>query len=291
MSNPRTRPSGPLSRVRAPLIGTLVLAGVAFAGVSWRSALEAPLREAASAALLTPAAIAAVTMMVLAVLLVRRTRRVRRQRTHSALVPVDGLPVGGAVQERDAGTAGEDTDTRTERVLRLQVHSLEQALGGQDQRLAEVVREGQRHAMLTVVALRQSLAHERGEIGLTRVEAALGRIGTAPSFTRPALTTGPSGTPPVAFAVPQPLRAELADSPAPMTVRPTIARTGTGTAVDTDLDCADGADHTAVVEDPATLAARATASPVPRVVRPVPALVRRETPHRSRRRLRRTVAA
>lgn len=224
----------------------------------------------------TAAATTVVLAGMLVVLLIAVVRRSRRQHTDDTLTGVEELPVSSAAQVRGLATSPVDvpvvdeTENHRERVLRLLVASLETALEGQDERVAEAAGEGKRAVLLTIASLRETLAEQSGEIALNRIEAALGRLGTAPVFDRPTLTTGPSGAHPVRLGVPQALVAPAVTDPG-----------ATGHASDsvpttvTDASMAEGLVADVPAEPPATpaqpVAAPAPVAPVQPVVKPVPA--------------------
>lgn len=230
-----------------------------------------------------------------AVLAVARGRRRRAARTREGLTWFDGLHVCTAAATRDTERPEPKEDRSVERVLRMQVASLERALEGQDERLAEAVREEHRKTLLTIAALRRTLGHEPGEVALNRLEAALARLGATPDFTRPALPEGRTGAPVVFLGAPQPLVhvAPAAASPAaPTTPEPTTpeptAPAAAPSASSADLDDRAVAVDVADAVDESRPDTAAEIAPRRPVVRPVPAPVRPAGPHRTRRRFRRT---
>lgn len=256
----------------------------------------------AGTALLVLVAGAALTVTV-------RGRRAQVERTRAALAWFEGLHVCTAVSTRNAVRAEGKEHRSVERVLRMQVASLERALEGQDERLAVSVREEHRKTLLTIAALRVTLDREPGEVVLNRLEAALARIGVTPDFTRPALPAGRTGAPVVFLGAPQPLvpasagagttdvgAATVADPVPPAAqddgVAPRVDEMAAPDAVPTqDLDAPaaalEEADRADGERRPDTAAEVAPSRPV---VRPVPAPVRPADPHQRRRRFRRSAA-
>lgn len=265
--------------------------------------------------------VAVVVLLVVVVsVAVRRGRRQRAELARAAMAWFDELPAGTAEVTRRAAARPEAKAERSaERVLRMQVASLERALEGQDERVAQAVREEHRKTLLTIAALRQALAHEPGDVALNRLEAALARLGVTPDFTRPALPEGRTGAPVVFLGAPQPLvpapAAPDAAAQAPAAAAPADAA-ATSPSTSADLDVAPGSDRTpgseptagsAPAPDVDTVAARAAeeadaveggtrpgtaadTAPIRPVVKPVPAPVRPSDPHRRGRRLRRSTS-
>lgn len=300
--NPR-RPSG-TGQPRRDVAGALLVAGL-LAALAAAAMFAAPLRadaridSTAGVAVLAGAGLV-VLVAVVAVAAVTRGRRRRAARTREVLSWFDGLHVCTAVATRSATRAEPKEDRSTERVLRMQIASLERALEGQDERLAEAVREEHRKTLLTIAALRRTLGHEPGEVALNRLEAALARLGATPDFTRPALPEGRTGAPVVFLGAPQPLvpaaptsgaatqedgAVSGVDHPAATVAVPpaTAATTPEPVAPAAGFEEADPVDESRPVT-------AADATPSRPVVRPVPAPARRVDPHQGRRRFRRPAA-
>lgn len=309
---------------RADVAGVLLVAGL-LAALAAAATFAAPLlADDGLGSTLALAVLAGAGVLVLvvgvALLTVVRGRRRRAARTREALTWFDGLHVCTAVATRNAVRAEGKEVRSVERVLRMQVASLERALEGQDERLAEAVREEHRKTLLTIAALRSTLGHEPGEVALNRLEASLARLGAVPDFTRPALPEGRTGAPVVFLGAPQPLvpaaRAATstptapAAAAAPTTTAAVLEEDVTTSGVDhptapaavppaavppasaptADLDAAAAAfDEPDPVDEsrPGTAAEVAPSRPA---VRPVPAPVRPAAPHRTRRRFRRATA-
>lgn len=309
------RPSG-TGQPRRDVAGVLLAAGL-LAALAAAATFAAPLLADGGIGSTTGIAVLAgvglvVLVAVLAVVAVTRGRRQRAARTREVLTWFDGLHVCTAVATRNAVRAEPKEDRSTERVLRMQIASLERALEGQDERLAEAVREEHRKTLLTIAALRRTLGHEPGEVALNRLEAALARLGATPDFTRPALPEGRTGAPVVFLGAPQPLVPVVvaATTPAP------AAPSGVPVATAQEDDASSGAAHEdalTAVPSPAAASAEdldvpaapfdeadavgasrpdtaAEVTPSRPVVRPVPAPVRPSAPHGRRRRFRRTAA-
>ena len=138
--------------------------------------------------------------------------------------------------------------------------------------------------MLAVQALRPSLVHETGAVAADRILAVLGRLGAAPSFTRPPLPAGSAGGRSVTLSVAPAVAPPAPEPPASEQVAPVAAPAGEvvqpadehaedpGHQVDGSAPTADRPDET-------------------RPVLPVPAPRNASPTSRSRRRLRRTVDA
>ena len=196
------------------LCSAAALTGVVLVSIPQVSAIDAT-------AMLTVSGVIAVVLSAVAGL--------RRSRTRHS--PEDTVGVTDEVAEKVAeeasekvaekvaegvaeGIADEAHEQLTNRVLRLQVRSLESALEElqqlwlddlrcADQRQSEdtpaVSRE---RALVTVRALRDTLADQPGFAAVDRIEAALTRIGVEVSFERPTLTSMPVAVPFVTFGSP-----------------------------------------------------------------------------------------
>lgn len=181
---------------------------------------QVPAAYEETARIVAPAAPAAALVLGVAMWLSKLVGRRNRSRTKETLAWIEGLHVCAAPLEARAVPAPTPAPVRPEedgaspvvsrRVLELQVRSLETALEEQQQRTEDVRltvegqfavagRRDQERAVLTVQALRGVLTDRRGVEAANRVEAALNRMGAAPSFARPVLAATPSGSPAVAL--------------------------------------------------------------------------------------------
>lgn len=232
----------------------------------------------AGIAVLSGAALVAVVAVV-ALLAVARDRRQRAVLTPGLLAWLDGLPVPSTTASRSAARAESREDRSVERVLRMQVLSLERALEGQEERLAEAIRRERRKTMLTIAALRQALDHQPGDVALNRLEAALARLGAAPDFTRPALPEGRTGAPVVFLGAPQqlaPAASVAAASTYPVEPGPVdepVDGVAPAAPVDEPVDGVTPVDGVAQVDGvaPEVAPSRPMVRPVPAPVRPPPA--------------------
>jgi len=300
-TTPRRRTGGG----RADVAGVLLVAGLLAALAAAATFVPPQVANEGLGSTLGVAVVAGagalVLVVVVALLTVVRGRRRRAARTREALAWFDGLHVCTAVATRNAGRAEGKEVRSVERVLRMQVASLERALEGQDERLAEAVREEHRKTLLTIAALRRTLGHEPGEVALNRLEAAVSRLGAVPDFTRPALPEGRTGAPVVFLGAPQALVPAAAPTTSAAVLEEDVDTSGVDhpTAPDAvppstqaptpDLDAPAAFEDADPVGErrPDTAAEVAPSRPV---VRPVPAPVRAVAPHRARRRFRRAAA-
>ncbi|MBA2465212.1 MAG: hypothetical protein H0V42_09600 [Nocardioidaceae bacterium] len=219
-AHPHVPGSGPSPSERQTwlvlLCSAVAVTGVVLVSIPLISAIDAT-------AILTVSGVIAVVLVVLSVV-ARLRRSPTRHSPENALGVAEDVdqdtPEAVAdeapekVAEGSEKVADEAPEQLTKRVLRLQVRTLESALEElqqlrlddarcADERQSEdnpaVSRE---RALVTVRALRDTLADQPGFAAVDRIEAALTRIGVEVSFERPTLTSMPVAVPFVTFGNP-----------------------------------------------------------------------------------------
>jgi len=180
------------------LCSAAALTGVVLVSIPLVSAIDAT-------AMLTVSGVIAVVLVMLSG--VAGLRRSRTRHTPEDTVGVTEDVAEDAPEKVAEGIADEAPEQLTTRVLRLQVSTLESALEELQQLRLDDVRcaderqsedspaVSRERALVTVRALRDTLADQPGFAAVDRIEAALTRIGVEVSFERPTLTSMPVAVP------------------------------------------------------------------------------------------------
>ena len=157
---------------------------------------------------LGPGAVLLALVLLLAISVVtRRQSASDASGTDQATAPPAAPDGDPASEPPSPGT----TDPVPPRVVDVYVRTLEATLAEQDdrlhavrrsadQRVAEVRQRQAQRVRSTLLAIREEVVDQPGEVVMNRVEAALARLGSDPKIARPLLPAAPSGSLPVAFA-------------------------------------------------------------------------------------------